>query len=250
MTKRTHARKENNPALNKFIMSIKTITFDLDNTLWDVEPVLVNAEQTVYQWLQQHTPLVTERFSIAELRRSRMKLYQQRPELTHQITQLRITSLEEALKVVGYDAHFASQQALQAFDVFIVARHQVVFYEQAIELLSNLSQHYTLGALTNGNADVYQLEISEFFDFSFSAQQLNASKPAADQFHAALDASGAQAHELVHIGDDIECDVKGALAVGCHAIWYNPKRAPWPGAEPAPLQAYSLRDTPALIEQL
>ena len=32
-------------------MTIEVITFDLDNTLWDVEPALIKAEDAQREWL-------------------------------------------------------------------------------------------------------------------------------------------------------------------------------------------------------
>ena len=33
---------------------IKLITFDLDNTLWDSDPVILSAEQACWDYLSQH----------------------------------------------------------------------------------------------------------------------------------------------------------------------------------------------------
>ena len=35
-------------------MTIEVITFDLDNTLWDVEPALIKAEDAQREWLLEH----------------------------------------------------------------------------------------------------------------------------------------------------------------------------------------------------
>ncbi|MGC1952714.1 MAG: hypothetical protein WA970_09110, partial [Gammaproteobacteria bacterium] len=35
-------------------MTVKCITFDLDDTLWDCESVLMRAETVLYQWLAEH----------------------------------------------------------------------------------------------------------------------------------------------------------------------------------------------------
>ena len=37
-------------------MSIQLITFDLDDTLWDVGPVIHSAENSLRDWLGQHAP--------------------------------------------------------------------------------------------------------------------------------------------------------------------------------------------------
>ena len=43
-------------------LTISVITFDLDNTLWDVEPALLRAEEAQRQWLSTHRPGAIEMF--------------------------------------------------------------------------------------------------------------------------------------------------------------------------------------------
>ncbi len=229
---------------------IKVITFDLDDTLWEVAPVLEKAEQAVYAWLSQHAPRLTAQFSLAALRKQRWLLWQTRPELTHQISQLRITALSEAMQAAGYDKNIAIDSARAAFEVFIHHRHQVVLFDDVITTLQALQQHYSLGVLTNGNADIKRMAIGKYFDFSFAAEQLNASKPAADHFNAAMAASGVAAAQIVHIGDHHQHDIEAALAAGCQAIWFNPQQKAWPESSPAPLSITRLSEAPALIAAL
>ena len=53
-------------------------------------------------------------------------------------------------------------------------------------MLELLAQRYTLGALTNGNADIYKTDAAQYFDFAFSAEDMGASKPHPAMFQAAL----------------------------------------------------------------
>lgn len=230
--------------------SIKVITFDLDDTLWEVAPVLIAAEQAVYQWLSEHTPKVTDSFSPDALRKIRWQLWKNRPELAHQISQLRIESMKELMQQAGYPPQAAFEYSQAAFEVFIHHRHQVILFDDAEITLQTLHKDYSLGVLTNGNADVSRLAIGRYFDFSFAAEELNASKPAPDHFNAAMAASGASAAEIVHIGDHHEHDIEAALAAGCQAIWFNPQQKTWPESSPAPLTIKTLGEAPALIRQL
>ena len=43
------------------IKQLRALTFDLDDTLWDNRPVLMAAEQTLYDWLGQHYPRINAR---------------------------------------------------------------------------------------------------------------------------------------------------------------------------------------------
>lgn len=230
---------------------IKVITFDLDDTLWSVRPVLLKAEQTVFDWLEAYAPKLTERFTVKSFMEWRWEKYQQFPDLKHQISQLRTKVMQLALEEAGYPPPTALELATQAFEVFIHERHQITPFDEAEPLLEALQDNYVLGVLTNGNADVFRMDIGRFFDFSFSAEQLNASKPSFEPFIAAQKHAKVSADEIVHIGDNIDHDINGALSAGSHAIWFNPKNSNATDALPDHSQelrqAKTLTEIPALI---
>jgi putative hydrolase of the HAD superfamily len=232
------------------VRRIKLLTFDLDNTLWDVEPALIRAEQAQHQWLNEHRPRVTQRFSPLQIREYRMHYYKQHPHLAHQISEIRIESLHAMLLECDYDADMAREGATAAFEMFLAQRHQVQPYEQALPVLQELAENYVLGALTNGNADIFQLEIGDYFDFSFSAEQVDASKPLPDMFHAAMNKSGALSHEIIHVGDNPKHDIAGAREVGMYTVWMNSGDWRWPGGEPADEEISSLAELPGAIRSI
>jgi putative hydrolase of the HAD superfamily len=230
---------------------IKAITFDLDNTLWDVEPVLLRAEQVQYQWLEENRPRVTREFDGEALRSFRISAHASHPELVHQISKIRIQALYEVQLHCGYSEQLAREGARTAFDAFLRIRHQVQPYERALEVLEALAQRYVLGALSNGNADIYKTDIGEYFNFAFSAEQLDASKPLPDMFHAALQESGADAREIVHVGDNPEHDILGAQKVGMFTVWMNSGDWRWPEQRvPADESISALEDLPAAISRI
>jgi len=229
---------------------IKLITFDLDNTLWDVEPALIRAEQAQYLWLREHRPRATRNYSPAQVRDYRIEHYHQHPHLAHQISEIRIQALKAMLLECDYDEEMAVAGAEAAFQTFLSIRHQVQPYEQALPVLQQLAENYVLGALTNGNADIFKLEIGDYFDFSFSAEEVDASKPLPDMFHAALRETGASSHETVHVGDNPRHDVLGAQQVGMHTVWMNSGDWRWPGGEPADEQITSLAELPDAIHKI
>jgi putative hydrolase of the HAD superfamily len=230
--------------------AIKVVTFDLDNTLWDVEPVLLRAERAQYRWLQEHRPRVTREFDMDGLRRLRMRTFELHPELAHHISELRRQALYDVQIHCGYSEDLARAGAGEAFDEFLAVRHQVEPYERALEVLEELAGRYTLGALTNGNADIFKVDIGVCFDFAFSAEQLGASKPLPDLFHAGMRETGAASHEMVHVGDNPDHDVRGARQVGIHTVWMNIARESWPGEDPADEEVQRLEDLPSAITRI
>lgn len=229
---------------------IRVITFDLDDTLWDVTPTLLRAEAAQNAWLAEHRERVTQAFDAAELRRLRMRTFELHPELKHHISNLRRQALYEIQLHCGYSEQLARQGAEAAFEEFLRVRHQVEPYERALDVLEELSERYVLGALTNGNADIFKVDIGEYFDFAFSAEQIGASKPLPDMFHASMKESGAGSHEMVHVGDHPEHDVAGAQAVGMYTVWANYGGAEWPGQQPADEEVRDLAELPGAVSRI
>jgi putative hydrolase of the HAD superfamily len=226
---------------------INVITFDLDDTLWDIYPVLVHAEQNVYSWLKEQVPDLCAQYDRLELRQYNFQMAQRFPELQHRMTELRIHTLAAVLEAEGISVSQAWEMSNQAFEIFINARHEVTLFDYAVPLLSSLSQNYTLGVLTNGNADVNRIGIGEYFNFSFASDQLNASKPQRDHFDAAEKYCNCRVENMLHIGDDPRKDVQAAIDYGWHSIWVNFNNTEWKGrGEPSAIVS-SLAEIPAAI---
>jgi putative hydrolase of the HAD superfamily len=189
-------------------------------------------------------------FDADALRRLRMRTLELHPQLRHHISDLRRQALYEVQLHCGYSEELAREGAEAAFDAFLRMRHQVEPYERALEVLQALSERYVLGALTNGNADIFKVDIGEYFDFAFSAEQIGASKPLPDMFHASMNQSGAAGHEMVHVGDHPEHDVAGARAVGIYTVWANYGGADWSGAEPADEEVNDLAELPEAVARI
>ena len=231
-------------------MAISVITFDLDNTLWDVDPALIRAEQAQREWLLEHRPGAIENYDHEALWQFKKDLWQRHPQLLHNVSRMRTQMLYELQLAAGYPEQEARGGAEQAFAVFLGERHQVVLYEEALDVLQQLAGSYTLGALTNGNADIYKTDAGEYFDFAFLAEDIGASKPLPDMFHAALQHSGVAAAEIVHVGDNPEHDIRGAREVGMRTIWMNSQGIAWPGGETADREIDNLRQLPAAIASI
>jgi FMN hydrolase / 5-amino-6-(5-phospho-D-ribitylamino)uracil phosphatase len=229
-------------------VAISVVTFDLDNTLWDVEPVLLRAEEVQQQWLLRHRPGTVEAFDHESLFEFKKSVWKRHPQLLHHVSQMRIQTLYELQIAAGYGEEEARSGAQQAFDVFLAERHKVVLYEEALGVLELLAQRFTLGALTNGNADIYKTDAAEYFDFAFLAEDVGASKPHPDMFRAALDKAGVSASEIVHVGDDPRHDIQGARDIGMHTVWVNIRQLAWPGGARADREITSLQQLPAAID--
>jgi len=207
-------------------MSIKLITFDLDDTLWDTAPVIVSAEAILRDWLSEHAPRLGA-VPVEHLFEIRKRLVEAEPQLKHRISALRRRVLFHALQDAGYAETEAGALADEGFEAFLHARHQIEIFPEVQPALELLRQHYTLGVVTNGNADVRRLGLADFFRFALCAEDLGVGKPDPRPFQEAMRLGEATPSNSVHIGDHPGDDIAGAQRAGMRAIWYNPQGKAW-----------------------
>jgi putative hydrolase of the HAD superfamily len=203
------------------VARIQVITFDLDNTLWDTNTVIRHADTQMRTWLNQHVPEYAQQLNPEHMKQLRAAILAETPAIAHDVSAMRKAFLERAIISCGYPPAEARALALQAFDVFYEARQQVVFFNGALETLAALAAEYRLGALTNGNANIRKIGLDQYFSFAFSSADVGVSKPAPDIFHAALRHCRIDAHEAIHVGDNLIDDIQGAASIGIHTIWTN-----------------------------
>ncbi len=195
-------------------MSIKLITFDLDDTLWPVDDVIGRAEVVYHNFLRQQEPALFTKLGSEDLRAYRLEHLKRHPELQHDISRWRRDSLHCQLQEEGFDEARARSLAEQAFEVFLSARQKVDLFPHAEQALAQLADRYQLIAVTNGNADVTRMPIGRYFSAAFRAEDLKISKPAPEIFEAALEKGGVSAEQALHIGDDPFHDIEPAMALG------------------------------------
>lgn len=195
----------------------KAVLFDLDDTLWPIAPVIVQAEQQLYDWLRVHAPRVAERNTIDSLRQARITLLAQQPEFQLDLGKLRRAGLVAAFAEVGED----ESKIEQAMVEFFAARNSVVPYDDVLPGLMRLKGRVQLGSVSNGNADLKTIGLSHHFRVSVAAHEVGCAKPDAAIFHAACQRLGIDPSEAVYVGDDVLLDVQGAQRAGLRAVWLN-----------------------------
>lgn len=210
-------------------MKVKVIGFDLDDTLWAVRPVIIRAEKQLNHWLQNRVPEL--QYGVEEMRQFRDRALSEQPDLAKQITELRRRVIHIALTESGVSE--ASPIADEAIDVFLEARNQIEFFDGAMDVLNQLSSDYSLGALSNGNADITRLGLSHLFSFAYSAEQVGAPKPEPNLFHHAINHSQIQPAEMIYVGDDPRLDVDAANKLGIKTVWLDHGTKPKGDTEPS-----------------
>lgn len=206
------------------MQQIRALTFDLDDTLWPVLPVITAAEQRAYDWLVENFPAVTARYDQNRLRDLRVQVATSHPELAHDMTRLRARSLHIAFS----DAGLSGAGVDAAMNVFLEARNAVQPYPDCEPGLERLAQHFPLVAISNGNADISRTPMARFFSNAISAADAGCAKPDARIFKMATERLELAAGQVLHIGDHPEQDILGARNAGMKTMWMCRNNEEWP----------------------
>lgn len=105
--------------------------------------------------------------------------------------------------------------------------------EGALDLLAELHGRVRIGIVTNNFVQEQQEKLdhcglSRYIDFLVTSEEIGVPKPAAAMFLAALERAECGPDQAVMLGDSLQNDVRGALAVGMRAVWLNRLGLPRP----------------------
>lgn len=193
------------------------ITLDLDDTLWPIMPTIEKAERALRDWLGAHAPATGAALDAAAWRALRERVERERPEWAHDLGRLRLETIRRGLEQAGDDPALAEP----AFDCFFEHRQRVEPYDDAVPALRRLAGRYPLWAISNGNADLRRVGLAEHFAGGLSASEFGLAKPRPEIFHESCRRLGVAPDRVLHVGDDLELDVRGALAAGLRAVWVD-----------------------------
>ena len=221
---------------------IKLITLDLDDTLWPNKKVIVDAENAWLNFILTKFPNLIDEFSEESLSRVRVDLVEADPSLKNDLTKFRKEIIKETLLRSGVESVDAIYYSNESFNEFFKIRNKVQLYTDAKKILERLYREVIIGALSNGNADLEIIGISNFFKFSLSAKDVKSNKPSPPHFIKALELADCEAQEALHIGDCPVNDIGGARNCNFNTIWFNCDKNKWDEIFPCDLQAKSWQD--------
>lgn len=201
---------------------ITTIFFDLDHTLWDFEKNSALTFDKIFQ--EENLPLAVSDFIQVynPINHDCWRLYRNN-QITHD--QLRTLRLERTFKKLQYAYTRELLSVVNEKYIHYLGSFTHVF-EGTFSLLEALSGHFEMHIITNGFDSVQHHKMKNsglrpYFKGMVTAQQAGHKKPSPKIFEFALRQAQKKASESLMIGDSLEADVQGALAVGMQAIHFN-----------------------------
>ena len=209
----------------------KAVLFDLDDTLWPIAPVILEAEQILFAWLREHAPRVAQQFTIETLRQARLELLARQPEFQLDLGALRRAGLIAAFEqAAAQNMRFPSQQpqkiianaaqmlsSLSQFAGVVQSpRRESVF--QQIEFL-RLSEKRILLVIVDPRGDVQNRLL--LTDVDYTPGQLTQSANYLNQNYAGLTFDEVRARlsgELRQLRDDMGRLMQVAVEAGSEAM--------------------------------
>ena len=201
------------------LTGIRVVSFDGDGTLWDFEKVMRHSLQQVLLELKHLDFQAASRLNIEKMIEIRMKVGESLRGKVTNLEKLRLEAFRQTLKEVGRPNN---ELALHLNQVYLKHRFEdVELYDEVISTLEELKDKHIIGLLSNGNSYPERCGLEDVFQFVVFSQDYGVEKPDPGIFKIVLDKTGRSAEELLHVGDSVEDDVKGAINSGARYLWLN-----------------------------
>ena len=228
------------------------ITFDLDDTIFPVGPVVHDANEALichlnqigYDTITQESLISSTKYIRNELLKNNDKVITY-TELRKRAICLEMNKCDNDNKnnhngSSSNERKFTSEEVLKAYDIWETNRHLAAerhLYHDTIPMLQSLKQKYplvTIGAITNGKGNPLHMKetIHEYFDFCISGEDDDVfpfRKPHEEIYRKSLiryyNLRGIEAEKekkskvWIHVGDDLANDVGASAKCGAFAIW-------------------------------
>ncbi len=204
---------------------IKLVSFDLDNTLYDNQPVIKRAEEESQEYLRSEFNKQEQIFDYQlflsyknELLSSEKLIGYSENSRYENLSYLREHVLLKCCEKLSKTKEIAEQ----ALDIFLNYRNQIVIEPQVIDMLQQLAQQYHLVSVTNGNCDASQLPFFDCFKKNYSPAAGYRAKPHPQMLQQILTDFELRPEQILHVGDRLDSDGQAAEAIGCPFYYFAP----------------------------
>ena len=202
------------------LSDIKAISFDVDGTLWDFEDALARGLEAALREVRRLSPEGTEGLTVDHLDQAWVVERDRQWGTITDLVKLRNDAMRRAFAGIDTpDNHLANR----ATDAYLEERNRNSRpFADVVPGLEALHGTYSLGTLTNGSMRPERLGLEKYFDIIvMSVEHGGIEKPDPRIFEIAVREARCEPHELLHVGDHIEYDVRGANDAGIRSVWLN-----------------------------
>ena len=202
------------------LTGIKTISFDVDGTLWDFQGTARFALTQVLKELKRLDAKAAEMLDVDMFTAIRDRVHEELKGKVSDLNEVRLESFKQTLRDVG-----RPNDALGSHLCDVYIKHRDAgreLFSDVLPTLQVLGGRYAIGLLSNGNSYAKGFGLEGLISFQvFSQDHGGIEKPDPRLFEVALEEAGCSPQQLVHVGDSLETDVQGAHNAGARSVWLN-----------------------------
>ena len=199
---------------------ITTITFDMDDTLWDFQSAMARALAVTLERLRVMAPGdAARKLTVQQMMEIRDEVASELGEGATTQEEIRYTAMVRTVARVGFRARGAAEELYRLYWEARVAGARP--YDDVAGVLAALKGRFRLGIISNGNNTPQMVGLDDVFDFTVFAHECGFPKPDPRIFEFALAKFGDQPARVAHVGDSLPSDVLGANNYGMLSVWLN-----------------------------
>ncbi|MDP4095078.1 MAG: HAD family hydrolase [Bacillota bacterium] len=203
---------------------IKTVMFDLDDTLFDHKYSRIcalNAIKNGHEAISCTPVEDLEKEHEVLLSGNYLKVLDRTLTMNDSMVE------RTYLLFLKYGIELSEDEAASYTEIY---KNTYEFNRRAVpgvkELIKLLKENYNIGIISNGLFDI-QMEklriccLEDYFNFIILSEDIKARKPDKAIFEAALEKCGCKPEEVIYFGDSWETDILGASNCSIKTIWLN-----------------------------
>jgi putative hydrolase of the HAD superfamily len=208
-------------------VQLRAVLFDVDFTLVKPGPDL--GPEGYVRFGRRHG-LQLDPARYGEARTTALQNVERHPELRHD-EEMWFAFTELIIRGMGGHGPAARELAIEMTRLWERSEN-FDLYDDALPVMEQLRRSgLKLGLVSNGGRELHELVAHHRLDVdcAIASRSHGWTKPHPTIFRAALDVLGIEAPEAVMVGDSVEDDVEGAIAVGMRAFLID-REGRYPGA--------------------
>ncbi len=207
---------------------IQAITFDLWNTLFNNKSYTELRIQNLFRFLQEkEIPILFDDFKkIFDAKFHFAEVTFEEIEFRHIYTEERISSV---LGEINFEFHQKDLDSIKEEFESMMLQDPPTLKKGVKSTLELLAPDFKIGLISNTGvtpgpilSEVFErYDILQYFDETIYSDETGYFKPHPIMFEIPLKKFNCKSQNLIHIGDMLETDVKGAKEFNIVAVWFN-----------------------------
>lgn len=200
----------------------KGILLDIDNTLYEYEPLHQKSQSRVFEYVEKEFKIEHETIKKA-FKQAKLQVKQNTPETAS--SHNRLLYMQNLCELLDLDSLTHSMTLYNLYWDTFLDHLQLTpgardLFNKAdglpICLVTDLTAHIQ-------HRKVETLELNRWAKYMVTSEEAGCEKPHPFMFQLALHKLGLQPKDVCMIGDSFKKDIQGAQRLGIHAYWLAPK---------------------------